>query len=142
MKSTQKILIKFFVSIVLGIIISMNSVIVLGYDDYDGHDTAGAGTAYSTPMSVIGQLNADTSDSSGATSGLKSVVERLLGFLQIASALIAVVMIAVTGFRYIIETPEMKNELKKSMIPIIVGILLVFFATSIAKFFIGMFSAK
>ena len=79
--------------------------------------------------------------SSDAQAGLAPVVERLLGFLQIASALIAVVMIAVTGFRYIIETPEMKNELKKSMIPIIVGILLVFFATSIAKFFIGMFSA-
>ena len=77
-----------------------------------------------------------------AQTGLSNVVNRLLGFLQIASALIAVVMIAVTGFRYIIETPEMKNELKKSMIPIIVGILLVFFAASIAKFFISMFSTN
>ena len=49
-------------------------------------------------------------------------------------------MIAVTGFRYIIETPEIKGELKKNMFPIIVGIILVFFATSIAKFFIGIFN--
>ena len=73
---------------------------------------------------------------------LSKVVATLLGFLQIASALIAVVMIAVTGFRYIIETPEMKNELKKSMVPIIAGILLVFFAVSIAKFFVGMFEGS
>ena len=48
--------------------------------------------------------------------------------------------VAVTGFRYIVETPEVKGELKKNMFPIIVGIILVFFATSIAKFFIGIFN--
>lgn len=90
-------------------------------------------------IGAIGQIQ-PTNDTTG-TEGFVKVVNNLLGFLQIASGLIAVVMIAVTGFRYIIETPEMKNELKKSMVPIIVGILLVFFATSIAKFFIGIFSS-
>lgn len=88
---------------------------------------------------AIESISANYSDTNGTTK-MTSVVGNLLGFLQIASGLIAVVMIAATGFRYIIETPEMKNELKKSMIPIIVGILLVFFATSIARFFISIFS--
>ncbi len=87
-------------------------------------------------------IKPDPGKDSKASEQMSNVVNRLLGFLQVASALLAVVMIAATGFRYIMETPEMKNELKKSMIPIIVGILLVFFAASIAKFFIGIFSAK
>ncbi len=87
-------------------------------------------------------IDPDSGSDTEAKTQMSNVVNRLLGFLQVASALLAVVMIAATGFRYIMETPEMKNELKKSMIPIIVGILLVFFAASIAKFFIGIFSAK
>lgn len=87
----------------------------------------------------IDKIDPTSPEGTGVTK-MTSVISSLLGFLQIASGLIAVVMIAATGFRYIIETPEMKNELKKSMIPIIVGILLVFFATSIARFFIGIFT--
>ena len=74
------------------------------------------------------------------TDKLTEVAGRILTFLQIASGVAAVIMIAVTGFRYIVETPEVKGELKKNMFPIIVGIILVFFATSIAKFFIGIFN--
>ena len=71
---------------------------------------------------------------------LTTIASRVLTFLQIASGIAAVIMIAVTGFRYIIETPEVKGELKKNMLPIVIGLVLVFFATSIAKFFIGMFN--
>ena len=67
---------------------------------------------------------------------------KIVSFLQVASGIAAVIMIAVTGFRYIIETPEVKGELKKNMFPIIVGIVLVFFALSIAQFFLGMFNGK
>ena len=73
--------------------------------------------------------------------GLQTVIGTLLNFLQIASGLIAVLMIAVVGFGYIV-TPdaEMKTEFKKKGLPIIVGIVLVFGAASIAKFFIGVAS--
>lgn len=80
-----------------------------------------------------------TNDVTGAEN-LTAIASRVLTFLQIASGIAAVIMIAVTGFRYIIETPEVKGELKKNMLPIVIGLVLVFFATSIAKFFIGMFN--
>lgn len=80
-----------------------------------------------------------TEDVTGAEN-LTVIASRILTFLQIASGIAAVIMIAVTGFRYIIETPEVKGELKKNMLPIVIGLVLVFFATSIAKFFIGMFN--
>ncbi len=75
----------------------------------------------------------------GDTSGLTEVAGKILTFLQVISGIFAIIMIAVTGFRYIIETADVKKELKQSMLPIIVGILLVFFATSIAKFIVNIF---
>lgn len=90
---------------------------------------------------IIGQINpGDVQDPGEATNKLTTLAANVLKFLQIASAIAAVIMIAVTGFRYIIESPEVKAELKKNMLPIIIGIVLVFFATSIARFFIGIFS--
>ena len=61
--------------------------------------------------------------------GLQKVIGTLLNFLQIA----------IVGFNYILATSsDMKKEMKEKALPIIIGIVLVFGATSIAKFFIGV----
>ena len=71
--------------------------------------------------------------------GLQKVIGTLLNFLQIASGLVAVLMIAIVGFNYILATSsDMKKEMKEKALPIIIGIVLVVGATSIAKFFIGV----
>ena len=50
----------------------------------------------------------------------------------------SVLVIAFTGFQYIVSADaEMKNEMKKKMLPIIIGLILVFFATSITTFLLG-----
>ena len=73
--------------------------------------------------------------------GVQGVIGKLLNFLQIASGLVAVLMIAIVGFGYIVaQTSDMKAEFKNKGLPIIIGIVLVFGAASIAKFFIGVAS--
>ena len=69
--------------------------------------------------------------------GLQKVVGRLLGFLRIASGLVAILMIAITGFNYIVGTPDVKDEMKKKMLPIIIGLILVFGAVSVATFILN-----
>ena len=69
--------------------------------------------------------------------GLQTVVGRLLGFLRIASGLVAILMIAITGFNYIVGTPDVKDEMKKKMLPIIIGLILVFGAVSVATFILN-----
>lgn len=80
----------------------------------------------------------NTTTSAADVSGLKTVIGKLLGFLQIASGLIAVLMIAIVGFNYIVGAAEVKKAAAEKGLPIIVGIVLVFGAASIAKFFIGV----
>ena len=79
-------------------------------------------------------LNGLKTTPSAAPDEFKDVVGKILGFLQVASGLAAVIMIAVTGFNYIISTPEVKKEMLSKMLPIVVGLILVFGAVSIAKF--------
>lgn len=88
---------------------------------------------------VINSMDGNANVDPNSVSTFSSVGNTILTFLQILSGITAVVMIAITGFRYIVETPEVKGELKKNMLPIVIGIVLVFFAVSIAKFFLGMF---
>ncbi len=71
-----------------------------------------------------------------------TIVSNILGFLQIASAITAVIMIAFFGFELITETPNAKEEIKKKMVPMLVGLVLVFSATSIAKFIISITGAQ
>ena len=68
---------------------------------------------------------------------VKGIIGKLLGFLQMASGLITILMIAFMGFNYIVGTPSVKEEMKKTALPILIGVILVFGATSIATFIIG-----
>lgn len=72
-----------------------------------------------------------------STKSLKTIANRLLGFLRIISALILVLVLGTTGYQYIVATPDIRKELKNKMLPVILGILLVFSAVTIASFILG-----
>ena len=86
---------------------------------------------------IVAGVNASLPDSE-YSNDLSKTVGKLLGFLQVASGLVAILMIAIVGFNYIISTPDVKEEMKKKMLPIIIGIVLVFGAVSVAKFILGV----
>lgn len=71
-------------------------------------NTSNAATAGVTDWStVIDKAKPSTSDVTkveGNVSGIKTIIKTLLGFLQVASALIAILVIAFTGFNYIMAS--------------------------------------
>lgn len=71
------------------------------------------------------------------TASLRDVANRFLGFLRIVSILLLVLMIASTGYRYIVATPDVKKEIKDKMLPIIIGLICVYGAIQIASFFLS-----
>ncbi len=75
-------------------------------------------------------------------SAMTDIVKSILSLLQVGSALITIIVLAFTGFNYIVAADaEMKSEMKKKMLPIIIGLILVFSATSIAKFLLAVVGA-
>lgn len=93
--------------------------------------------------SVSDEMNItiSTTEAESNISPIEDVVGTILGFLQVLSALMSVIVIALTGFRYISDdTPEFKRELKERMLPIIIGMVLIFGAVSITNFILGVTS--
>lgn len=66
-------------------------------------------------------------------SGLKNMANRVLGLIQAATAILAVILIAVFGFKFVLGSAQEKADYQKSFIPLIVGVVVVFAAVSIAK---------
>lgn len=72
------------------------------------------------------------------SSGMKSIAGRVLGLLQIVSAILAVVLIAYLGFKMVLGSANEKADVQKQFIPLIIGVTIVFAATSIANLLLGI----
>lgn len=89
-----------------------------------------------TPGQVISGINANMSGIK--TEGMKSIAGRVLGLLQIVSAILAVILIAYLGFKMVLGSANEKADVQKQFIPLIIGVTIVFAATSIANLLLGI----
>ena len=86
------------------------------------------------PGTVIGTLETQTQS---ATVGGQDKVAKLAGsiikFLQYIAIVAGTIILAVLGIKYMMGSVEEKAEYKKSFIPLIVGIVVVMGAMTIAR---------
>ncbi len=73
-----------------------------------------------------------------ATEGMQKIGGTIIGYVTNAAMVISVVMIAVLGIKYMMGSAEEKAEYKKSLVPLLVGAILVFGAAFIAKVIVGL----
>ena len=73
----------------------------------------------------------------GATS-MNKIGGTIIGYVTSIAMVIAVVMVAVLGIKYMMGSVEEKAEYKKSFVPLIIGAILVFGASAIAKIIISV----
>lgn len=69
-----------------------------------------------------------------STSGVSSILRKgssILGIIQVAGTGIAVIMLIVLGIRYIIASVEEKAQLKETLIPYVIGAILLFGGTNL-----------
>jgi len=76
----------------------------------------------------------------GDASSMQEIAGKILGFIRNIAIVGGVVIIAVLGVKYMMGSLEEKSEYKKSMIPLIVGIVVVMGATTIAKLLFDTFA--
>ena len=65
------------------------------------------------------------------TEGIAGLGNSIIAVVRIVGIVIAVVILLVLGIKYMMGSAEEKAEYKKSMIPYIVGAVLIFFTTTI-----------
>ena len=61
-----------------------------------------------------------------------SIGNQLIGILQVIGIIIAVIILIVLGIKYMMGSAEEKAEYKKTLVPYLVGALLIFGAASLA----------
>lgn len=76
------------------------------------------------------------------TAGILKLAGKIFGFLQWIALIGGVLIIAVLGIKYMMGSLEEKAEYKKSMIPLIVGIIVVMGATTIANLLVKTFTLQ
>lgn len=82
-----------------------------------------------TPGGMKDKIDVD----SNAQTTISTVGGRIMGTIQVVGIVIAVVILMVIGIKYMMGSAEEKAEYKKTMIPYIVGAVLIFAASTIAN---------
>ena len=63
----------------------------------------------------------------------KNVGNRVLGIIQVVGTIVAVGVLMVLGIKYMMGSAEEKAEYKKTMLPYVIGAVILFAAVNIAK---------
>lgn len=71
----------------------------------------------------------DPSDASGSKVG--SVINTVIGLLQVAGSGISLIVITMLGIKYILASPGEKADVKKAIMPILIGCVLLFGAVNL-----------
>lgn len=82
-----------------------------------------------------GDLTATSIGASGTK--IKNAGQKIIGAIQAVGMVVSVVVIAVLGIKYMVGSAEEKASYKKTMIPYLVGAVLIFGASSIANLIYG-----
>ena len=80
-----------------------------------------------------GALDALKDPTYSEQSKIQDLGKKIVGVIQIVGVVIAVVVILVIGIKYIIGSAEEKAEYKKTMIPYVVGAILIFAGATIVN---------
>ena len=93
--------------------------------------------AASADTIISGMQSASTNTN---TSTLQTLGGKVLGILQVVGIIVGTIILAVLGLKYMTGSLEEKAEYKKTMIPYIVGAVIIFAAPSLAKGIFTMIS--
>ncbi len=84
----------------------------------------------SSPAGLIdGMKPSDYSDDSG----ISGIIQNIVKVVNIVGVGIAIIILLILGIKYMIGSAEEKADYKKSMIPYLVGAVLIFAGTSIVN---------
>ncbi len=80
-------------------------------------------------LDMEGVSNVDIEDSS---TGILGAINTIIGLLQYVGSGIALIIITILGIKYILASPAEKADVKKSIMPILIGCVLLFGGVNIA----------
>lgn len=99
-----------------------------------------AGTVYAKPNIDTMINNVENGGNNVNDTAITNIGGNIVTIVQVVGVVIAIIILLVIGIKYMIGSAEEKAEYKKTMIPYIVGAVLIFAGTSIVRVVYSMTS--
>lgn len=84
-------------------------------------------------VNAVGIADQLTGKSTAASSDVVNIGNQIIGILTTVGVVVAVVVLLILGIKYMMGSASEKAEYKKTMIPYLVGAVLIFGASAITK---------
>ena len=94
-------------------------------------------TVFAAPTDVVEKMKGTIDDGEKDATPLAELGGRVLGIIQVAGVIIGTIILVVLGLKYMMGSLEEKAEYKKTMIPYVVGAVIIMAGPTIAS---GIFS--
>lgn len=94
--------------------------------------------SFAEKADVGGTLDNVNSATGGDIGDAAKIGGNIVNWIWGISIVVAVVVVMITGLKFIVGSTQEKAEYKKSLIPLVVGVLILVFATTIVKVLFGM----
>ena len=93
-------------------------------------------TAIAPVFASVGNVKIDLDK--GDTTGITNIGNNILSIVRVAGTIIAVGVLMVLGIKYMMGSAEEKAEYKKTMIPYLIGAILLFAAVNLAGWVVNV----
>ncbi len=95
---------------------------------------SGGGTGSGTGIDgiITSMSGVSSAPDNAGTSGTTKVINNIIGIMQIVGTGISLIVISLLGIKYILASPSDKADVKKNIMPILIGCVLLFAAVNIA----------
>ena len=90
-------------------------------------------TVFAAPTDVVNTMKGTMVDGEETATPLAELGGKILGILQVAGVIIGTIILVVLGFKYMMGSLEEKAEYKKTMIPYVVGAVIIMAGPTIAS---------
>jgi len=87
-----------------------------------------------TCNAVLAFNPASVKPNTSGTSSIQKMGNQIVGIIQTVGTIVSVAVLVVLGVKYMMGSAEEKAEYKKTMVPYVVGAVLVFAASNVAGF--------
>ena len=92
---------------------------------------AGGSESQITDITSIVNKMEPSNDMSNTNNRFGNILNIIIGLLQVVGTGIAVIAVAILGMKYMMAAPSEKADTKKSIMPILIGCLLLFGAVNL-----------
>lgn len=96
------------------------------------------GASTGSAIDAMSNMKETKLDEADGTGKLGPIINAAIGLIQIAGTGISMVMVSVLGIKYMLAAPNDKADVKKQILPLVIGAIILFSAVNLVSIFATM----